>query len=270
MVRNLCNKLTKKNKRIKYRKTNKRGGVGSAEKKLHAERLAASKQKVAESLAASKQKIDNSLAKLKNSMLHRLDSETAHKATSPIRISPPPSKAVPIEVYPDYETLAKEMKEIVTADELEKYLLSSNWLRPSEHYTSRQSFDAGMKIFRQMKTGEKVVWELGYNNRVIDGIMVSRNSWTTDGYNILLTNNGKILCLVNTNANDINPFQTENHDFWIPPECIDTIKILFKNMQNIIYKNETGTRINSFNFQAIYENLNDWLRHIKSTIIKKS
>ena len=51
MRRNLHNKLTKKNKRIKYRKTNKRGGVGSAEKKkLRAERLAASKKKVSDIL----------------------------------------------------------------------------------------------------------------------------------------------------------------------------------------------------------------------------
>ena len=51
MSRNLRNKPTKKNKRIKYRKTNKRGGVGSAEKKkLRAERLAVSKQKVSDIL----------------------------------------------------------------------------------------------------------------------------------------------------------------------------------------------------------------------------
>ena len=257
MSLNLRNKPTKKNKRIKYRKTNKRGGVGSAEKKkLRAERLAVSKQKIADSLA-----------KLKNSISLQMDSGTAHdvanvsvqhKATSPIHILSSPPKAVPIEVYPHYETLAKEMKEIMTADELKKFLSYDNWLRMNEHYLTRQMFEAEMTTFRQMSPGEKVVWELVTEHY--------------NGYNILLTNKGKILCLVNQTAYDMTPSQTANHDFWIPPECIDTIKILFKNMKGIMYTSQSGggmyptSRTHKDNFQAIYDNLNEWLEHVKSTL----
>ena len=67
MRRNLRNKPTKKNKRIKYRKTNKRGGVGSAEKKkLRAERLAASKQKVADILVNFNKSQDQSRTNINN------------------------------------------------------------------------------------------------------------------------------------------------------------------------------------------------------------
>jgi hypothetical protein len=252
MRRNITNKRTKNNK---HRKTNKRGGVGSTEKKLlRAERLAESKKRIDDSLVNFNKSQDQSRTNI-NSMFKKIqlmDSDAEHDITD---ITPPKSDC-PIEVYPDYETLAKEMKEIVTTDELEKYLLSYRWLSQFDHYLIRRSFETGMKIFMQMKPGEKIVWEL-----------CSANNPSKDGYNILLTNNGKILCLVNTNAYNINAFQTENHDFWIPPEYIDTIKILFKNMRNIIYQNETRTITNSVNFQAIYENLNEWLKHVKSTII---
>ena len=65
--------------------------------------------------------------------------------------------------------------------------------------------------------------------------------------------------------------QMENHDFWIPPECIDTIKILFKNIRLFHIAWESQQNVGKIeNFVAIYNNLNEWLKHVKSTIIQKN
>ena len=247
-----------KNKRIKNRKnrkTNKRGGVGSAEKKLlRAERLAESKKRIDDSLVNFNKSQDQSRTNI-NSIFKKIqlmDSDTVHDITG---ITPPKSGR-PIEVYPDYETLAKEMKEIVTADNLKTYLARWKWISGDVHGPHWDRFDAEMVEFMNMKDGEKVVWEL-YPIK------------TDSGYNILLTNKCKILYLMK-NSTGTPTNQTENHDFWIPPECIDTLKILLKNIMLVYSVVESQRNVNKIqNFQAIYKNLNEWLEHVKSTIIQK-
>jgi hypothetical protein len=248
-----------KNKRIKNRKnrkTNKRGGVGSAEKKLlRAERLAESKKRIDDSLVNFNKSQDQSRTNI-NSMFKKIqlmDSDTVHDITG---ITPPKSGR-PIKVYPDYETLAKEMKEIVTADKLKTYLERWKWMG-SNYSPLWPSFDAAIVEFMNMKDGEKVVWELEHDNII------------KEEYNILLTNKGKILYLAKHSLGHMQNYQTENHDFWIPPECIDTIKILLKNFSWYYIVWQSNRNVYKIeNFQAIYKNLNEWLEHVKSTIIQK-
>ena len=68
MRRNITNKRTKNNK---HRKTNKRGGVGSTEKKLlRAEHLAESKKRIDDSLVNFNKSQDQSRTNI-NSMFNR-------------------------------------------------------------------------------------------------------------------------------------------------------------------------------------------------------
>jgi hypothetical protein len=272
-----------RNKRIKNRKnrkTNKRGGVGSAEKKLlRAERLAESKKKIEDSLVNFNKSQDQSRTNI-NSMFKKIqlmDSDTEHDITD---ITPPKADC-PIEVYPDYETLAKEMKEIVTADKLKTYLERGKWISGS-HGPHWAQFEADMNKFMQMKEGEKVVWELVPDKelpirRRADGTIrddLPRFEYNTskEACNILLTNKGKILYIMNNSMTRAYAatYKMENHDFWIPSECIDTIKILFKNIRLYTINWEGGQNVGKIeNFVAIYNNLNEWLEHVKSTIIQK-
>ena len=120
-----------------------------------------------------------------------------------------------------------------------------------------------------------------------------------DGLNIFLTNNGKILYIkhgrVPREQGGAFSYKIVNHDFWLPPDCIYTIKTLCKNISgfNIVrrinpnsesnykytYHKEHNHGVvvgccNNFKIDAIYDNLNDnlneYLKHLKTTMIAKN
>jgi hypothetical protein len=160
------------------------------------------------------------------------------------------------------------MEEIITADELKKYL-TKQWIqRPYEY------FNKVVKEFAEMKANEKVIW----------GFYLNFDKPTP---NILLTNNGKILYIIpDLNMNltfggyyvGCGLSKIVNHDFQIPPECIYIIKTLIKNINGchqisttiMGHHNPTPPVFHHRDFDAIYDNLNEYLKHLKTTMISKN
>ena len=158
-------------------------------------------------------------------------------------------------------------KEIITVDELKKYL-AKQWIqRPCEY------FNKVVKEFAEMKANEKVIW----------GFYLKFDNPTP---NILLTNNGKILYIMpdlNMNMNCSGYYvgcgrsKIVNHDFQISPECIYIIKTLIKNI-NGCHQISTGwgsyaptpPEFHHRDFDTIYDNLNEYLKHLKTTMIAKN
>jgi hypothetical protein len=150
-------------------------------------------------------------------------------------------------------------KEIITADELKKYLAKQWTKRPCEY------FNKVVKEFAEMKANEKVIWGLNL-----------KFDYTSP--NILLTNNGKILYIMPNDfyRNYRGPKCDKSHDFWIPPECIYTIKTLIKNICGYYTTQPHANQYDSTSyyhlndFDAIYDNLNEYLKHLKTMMIAKN
>jgi hypothetical protein len=159
-------------------------------------------------------------------------------------------------------------KEIITADELKKYLAKQWTQRPCEY------FNKVVKEFTEMKDNEKVIW----------GFYLKFDNPTC---NILLTNNGKILYIMpdlNMNMNCSGYYvgcgrsNIVNHDFQIPLECIYTIKTLIKNISGrhqisttiMGHHCPTPPKFHHTDFDAIYDNLNEYLKHLKTMMIAKN
>jgi hypothetical protein len=153
------------------------------------------------------------------------------------------------------------MEEIITADELKKYL-TKQWL------DFQCDFNKTVKDFAEMKENEKVIWSLNLK-------------FDYPSPNILLTNNGKILYIIPDLSINSSSYYVRcgrhkivNHDFQIPPECIYTIKTVIKNISGCYQTssgwNETRPQFHHRDFDAIYDNLNEYLKHLKTTMISKN
>jgi hypothetical protein len=185
-------------------------------------------------------------------------------------------------------------KEIITADELKKYLTAnSHRLGYVINYDEMRKAQEEVMKFLVMKENEHVIFILslmpgGGGSHYF--APVPQNS-----VNILLTNNGKILYIKPGDVNTSGDYKIVNHDFWIPPDCIYTIKTLYKNISGFnivrrinpnstskykyIYNSEHNHGVvvgccNNFKIDAIYKNLNDnlneYLKHLKTTITKRN
>jgi hypothetical protein len=155
-------------------------------------------------------------------------------------------------------------KEIITADELNKYF-AKRWIHSYEFFTN------AVEEFSKMKENEKVIWGLSLN-------------FDIPGHNMLLTNNGKLLYIIPSlnifsqgHQNLCGRSKIVNHDFQIPPECIYSIKMLIKNISGCYQTQDNGggmtqrpPRFHHTDFDAIYDNLNEYLNYFKTTIIKRN
>jgi hypothetical protein len=191
-------------------------------------------------------------------------------------------------------------KEIITADELKKYLAtnSTQYYHMHNGY-EREKYKQELMAFSEMKENEHVIFMLGLSPG--GGGSIYFAPVPQDGLNILLTNNGKILYIkqgrVPREQGGAYSYKIVNHDFWLPSDCIYTIKTLCKNISgfNIVRRiNPNSTSKNKYTYHnehyhnhgvvvgccdkfkidAIYDNLNDnlneYLKHLKTTMIAKN
>lgn len=186
-------------------------------------------------------------------------------------------------------------KEIITADELKKYLARNSRqfpYIPTAH--EREKYKQEVMAFSEMKENEHVIFMLSLDGRG----MIYLAPVAQDGLNIFLTNNGKILYIKHQRGRERLGcgYKIVNHDFWLPSDCIYTIKTLCKNIcgyrvddrrinpdstskYKYIYDRTMVARntvcgCDNFNIDAIYDNLNDnlneYLKHLKTTITKRN
>ena len=151
-----------------------------------------------------------------------------------------------------------DQDEIMTVDKFKIYRTMFKIKEPTdvmyERMANKQLIER-MEEFSNMINGEKIIWAF-------------KTNFDSPISNIFLTNNGKI-CYILYHYSQYNTrvsCSIINHNFTIYSECVITIRTLFKNISGSHQTwsiDRGGPIFNDNDFNAIYDNLNEYLNNEK-------
>lgn len=150
-----------------------------------------------------------------------------------------------------------DQDEIMTVDKFKIYRTLFTIKEPTDpnfQKIANKQLIERMEEFTNMTHGEKIIWAFNSN-------------FDSPSSNIFLTNNGKI-CYILYHCSQYNTkvsCSIIKHDFTVYSECVYIIKTLFKNISgsHLTWLNGVTT-FHDNDFNAIYDNLNEYLNNEKT------